>query len=124
MINRLLLILALCFAALFLSGTNAFASQFSGTYLYQVCNMDEDEKEYVKGGHAVCQSYISGVIDYHNVLRALKIAPKLNICVPDHVGTFDLQKVVLAYLKLNSQHDSFNASPAVTMALYEVFPCK
>ena len=86
--------------------------------------MNEKKEETVKGGHVVCQSYISGVIDYHNVLRALNIAPKVDICVPREASMYDLQEIVLNYLEKNVQHDDFNASPAVTMALYEVFPCK
>lgn len=102
----------------------AEAAQFTGYYLRQICAMDSKGGEIIKGGHSVCQSYISGVLDYHGVLQSMKIAPAIDICVPKDVALYDLQKIVLAYLYKNKTHDYFNASPAVTMALYEVFPCR
>lgn len=111
-------------AAVIFPVCGAQASQFSGAYLRQVCAMDEKGRETTKGGHAVCQAYISGVIDYHNVLRAMDIAPRVDICVPEKIASYDLQKIVVGYLRYHAEHDGFNASPAVTMALYEVFPCK
>lgn len=103
---------------------SAGAAQFSGAYLLQVCEMGPDGLEKSPGSHATCQSYISGVIDYHNVLRSLKIAPKVNICIPDNATLNDLHEIVLVYLRKHGEHDGFVAAPAVTMALYEVFPCK
>lgn len=102
----------------------AEAARFSGSYLLQVCEMDEDGKEKQNGSHATCQAYISGVIDYHNVLRSLKLAPQVNICIPQNVSLNGLHDVVLRYLRAHGEHDGFVAAPAVTMALYEVYPCK
>jgi hypothetical protein len=123
-INYIVQLIILAIASIGLNISPSYAAKVSGGYLYQMCSMNEKKEETVKGGHVVCQSYISGVIDYHNVLRALNIAPKVDICVPREASMYDLQEIVLNYLEKNVQHDDFNASPAVTMALYEVFPCK
>ena len=53
---------------------------FSGAYLLQLCQRDAAGNEMVPGGAAACQSYISGIIDYHNLLRSLGTAPSA-ICV-------------------------------------------
>ena len=116
-------ILTSLFLFLCLVPAGAEAARFSGAYLYQLCQMDKDGKEIVKGGHAVCQAYIAGVIDYHTVLQSMKIAPKLDICVPEKTGSATLHAVVLRYLEKNNTHDGFVAAPAVTMALYEKYPC-
>lgn len=102
----------------------AHAARFSGAYLYQLCQMDKDGKETLKGGHTACQSYIAGVIDYHDMLQSMKIAPKLDICVPEKTSSAKLHAVVLEYLARNNMHDQFTAAPAVLMALYQAFPCK
>jgi hypothetical protein len=102
----------------------ATAAQFGGAYLLHLCEKDAKGNEKVKGGHTACQAYIAGVIDYHNVLRSMKIAPKVNICVPDDANANLLHDTVLAFLRQSPEHDGFVAAPAVTMALYGRFPCR
>lgn len=102
-------------------GTGAL---ISGAYLLEICKSDADGKELVPGGHTACQAYIAGIIDYHNLLRSLGTAPSIDICVPNTVKLSDLQNIVWKYLEQNSQHDAFIAAPAVSLALFEVFPCK
>ncbi len=102
----------------------ADAARFSGAYLLHVCEMDDKGREKVKGGHTACQAYIAGVIDYHNVLRSMKLAPKVDICIPAEISHGDLHRVVLEFLRKHPEHDGFVAAPAVTMALYEIYPCK
>ncbi|MCB1557061.1 MAG: hypothetical protein KDJ15_07090 [Alphaproteobacteria bacterium] len=121
-----------CFLAFFFSFlgglfaplSSGHAAQFSGAYLLHVCDSGPDGRETVKGGHTACQAYIAGVVDYHNMLRSMKIAPQVDICVPERTAPRQIQDVVLAYLKAHPEHDSFVAAPAVTMALYDVFPCR
>lgn len=85
---------------------------------------DKDGREIVPGGHAACQSYISGVMDYHNLIRSLGTAPSVEFCVPEEVGLNELQNVVAAYLfRHKKQHGAFVASPAVALALYNAYPC-
>ena len=100
------------------------ATRFSGAYLLRVCEMDAKGRELVAGGHAACQSYIAGVMDYHNVLQSLYLAPKVDICVPASATMNDIQVTVLKYMRAHPEHDAFIAAPAVTMALYEVYPCR
>lgn len=121
---RILLLLAVFIAACCLRPGAAAASRFSGAYLMQLCDSDAKGKEIVKGGHTACQAYISGVIDYHDVLQSLDLAPKVDICLPKTITSGQLQAIVVTFLKNNKEHDAFIAAPAVTMALYQVYPCR
>lgn len=123
MFRFILLILAVC-----LLPTPSVAQQtgalISGAYLLEVCKRDAAGKETVAGGHTACQAYIAGVVDYHNLLRSLGTSPSVDLCVPRTVTVSDLQDIVWKYLEQNSQHDAFIAAPAVSLALFGVFPCK
>lgn len=99
-------------------------TQFSGAYLLHVCEMDAKGKEKVRGGHTACQAYITGVVDYHRILQSMKLAPKIDICVPSKTPITDVHRVVLAYLRKHKENDAFIAAPVVTMALYKSYPCK
>ncbi|MCI5060607.1 MAG: hypothetical protein MRY79_06000 [Alphaproteobacteria bacterium] len=96
----------------------------SGAYLYELCKRNEEGGEDTPGGHAACQSYIAGLVDYHNLLQSLNIPPSVDLCVPATANLNDLQDIVWRYLERNAQHDAFIAAPAVSLALFEVFPCK
>ena len=100
------------------------SARISASYLYEVCKEDEEGKETVEGGHSACQAYIAGVVDYHNLLQSLGTSPSIDICVPESVNMNDLQDIVWRYLEANSHHDAFVAAPAVSLAIFEVFPCK
>ncbi len=102
----------------------ARATRFSGAYLLHLCEMDQKGRELVKGGHNACQSYIAGVMDYHNVLQSLNLAPKIDICVPEKISMNQVHLIVLRYLRAHGEHDAFIAAPAVTMALYQTYPCR
>jgi len=102
----------------------AHAARFSGDYLLQMCASDKDGNELVPGGHTACQSYISGVMDYHNLIRSMGTSPSVEFCVPETVGLNELQEKVAAYIfKNKKQHGAFVASPAVALALYNYYPC-
>lgn len=100
------------------------AAEFSGRYLMHVCSMDKAGREIVPGGHTACQSYIAGILDYHNLIKSLKTAPGIDFCVPKDESLATLHKVVLLYLQKNGQHDGFIASPAVALALSQAYPCR
>ena len=97
---------------------------FSARYLEELCRSDAKGKEVVKGGHTACQSYISGVIDYHRLMQTLGTAPTIDFCVPNTEPMKKLQNIVWTYLRKNGQHSEFLAAPAVTLALYNYYPCK
>ena len=99
------------------------AGLFSSAYLQELCSSNEKGKEIVKGGHTACQAYISGVVDYHKLMKSLSSQPLMDICVPPTASKRRLQDIVWVYLAKNPQHGEFLASPAVTMALYEYYPC-
>lgn len=103
--------------------SQAQAARFSGAYLMKICSVDSTGNETAPGAHAACQSYISGVIDYHNMLRSMKIAPAIDFCIPETVTLNEIHVKVLRYLEENAQHDAFVAAPAVLMALYSSYPC-
>lgn len=107
-----------------LGGGQVLAREFSGAYLLQMCASAESGTELVPGGHIACQSYIAGVIDYHVLLRSLGTAPSIDFCIPDSVTLDLIQKVVALYLMRNRQHAEFVAAPAVSLALYQSWPCK
>lgn len=121
---RIFFLLAVLCASCLLSPGTADAARFSGAYLFKLCSMDDKGKEVVKGGHTACQAYIAGVIDYHDVLQSLELAPKVDICLPRDISSGQLQAIVLQFLQRNKEHDGFTAAPAVTMALYDVYPCR
>ncbi len=97
---------------------------FSGAYLLKLCERDENGNETIPKGHAACQAYIAGVVDYQDMLRSLGTRTSVDMCVPNTVKMNDLQDVVWKYLEINAQHDNFGAAPAVGLALSAVFPCK
>ena len=100
-------------------------AQFSGAYMMHVCARDAKGNEKVLNGHATCQSYIAGVVDYHTLVRSLGTAPSVDFCLPKGVKIKTLHDVVLRYLKKNPEnHSEFLASPAVALALFEEYPCK
>jgi hypothetical protein len=96
---------------------------FSTAYLMELCRRDNKGKEVVKGGHAACQSYISGIIDYHGLMTSLGTAPTIDFCVPNTERLDKIQDQVWLYLIQNKQHAEFIAAPAVALALYEYYPC-
>jgi len=98
-------------------------SFMSGAYLMKLCEMDGAGAEKIQGAHTACQSYIAGIIDYHKLLKSLGAPPSIDLCVPNTTKLFDLQKIVWVYLEKSAHHDAFNAAPAVSLALYEYYPC-
>lgn len=114
-------------ATLFLSSyaqADDKAGFFSGAYLKGLCESDRSGGEIVKGGHTACQAYIAGVVDYHKLMKSLGTAPTIDFCVPNTAPMKRLQNIVYVYLAKNPQNNDFVASPAVTLALYEYYPCK
>lgn len=104
------------------------AARFSGEYLLNVCMVDSAGKELVKGGKIACQGYISGVIDYHHMMRSFEGSEEMNaidFCIPETESLNDIHLRVLTYLLKNKKmHGKFVAAPAVSMALYQAYPCK
>lgn len=100
------------------------SAQFSGAYMREICKSHADGSETVEGGHAACQAYIAGVLDYHGTLKALGTEPSLSICFPRAVKIAEMQKIVWRYIDRNPPVDAFAAAPAVIMALASAFPCK
>ncbi|PCJ02737.1 MAG: hypothetical protein COB14_01900 [Alphaproteobacteria bacterium] len=112
-------------ACLSLSPYKLHAAKFSGDYLLKVCSVNRDGRERVEGGKIACQAYISGVIDYHNVLRSMGLTTDMDFCIPEKVTLNELHVRVLVYLYEHVKlHRKFVAAPAVSMALYSLYPCR
>lgn len=122
--HRKYLALILLFVVIGLSSRDAGAAQFSGDYLMKVCAVNKNGEELIKGGKIACQAYISGVIDYHNMLRSMDLTSNMNFCIPESVTLNELQVQVFSYLKRNKKlHRNFVAAPAVAMSLFSNYPC-
>ncbi len=124
MIKRFVVVLAVLVSCLLVPIKSANAAQFSGEYLIKVCAVDSSGRELVKNGKIACQAYISGVIDYHNMLRAMNLTSDMNFCIPEDMSLNELQIRILAYLyKRAKLHRKFTAAPGVAMALFSLYPC-
>lgn len=88
--------------------------------------MDKTGEEIVPGGKIACQSYISGVIDYHNMLRSMDLTSSdMNFCIPETVTLNEIHLRVLSYMyKRAKLHRKFVAAPGVAMALFSLYPCR
>ena len=93
------------------------AAYLTGADLIKMCVSKEEKRQ------SMCFGYISGIIDYHNLIRSLGTAPTVNFCVPNQMPLGDVTARVMTYLSKSPQHDDFIAAPAVAMALYVYFPC-
>ena len=92
-------------------------SYVRGGDLLSVCRVESKNT-------AFCESYIAGIIDYHNMLRSLNNEPAVRFCIPARYTLKQVTKIVLDDLAKSPQHDHFTAAPAVTLALFKTFPCK
>lgn len=103
----------------------ARAAEFSGEYLLKVCALDREGNEVIPGGKIACQAYISGVIDYHNMLRSMDLTSDMNFCVPTDTTLNEIHMQVLSYMyKHKMLHRKFVAAPGVAMALFSAYPCR
>ena len=101
------------------------AARFTGSYLLQLCEKNDRGGEKVPKGHAICQSYIAGILDLHNMMKTIsRDFPNADVCVPANVSLNSIHNTVLEYLRKNAQHDQFTAAPAVVTALYQAYPCR
>lgn len=123
-IGWFVVVLAIFSGGLLFPLRSAHAAQFSGQYLLKVCAVDSSGREVIKGGKIACQAYLSGVIDYHNMLRAMDLTSEMNFCISEDVSLNELQIRVSAYLyKRAKLHRKFTAAPGVAMALFSLYPC-
>lgn len=120
------MILRVCFVLMALTvSSQSYAARFSGEYLLRVCSLDERGQETIKGGKIACQAYISGVIDYHNMLKATDFPVTFKFCIPQRATLNTIQQGVWLYMKSREKlHRKFLAAPGVAMALLHLYPCK
>ncbi|MEM7651097.1 MAG: Rap1a/Tai family immunity protein [Pseudomonadota bacterium] len=102
----------------------AKAARFSGDYLLKICGVNEQGEELVEGGHIACQSYIAGVMDYHNLIRSLGTSPSVDFCVPEEATMKEIHSRVANYINDNHHEQGpFIAAPGVALALFKAYPC-
>ncbi|MGN7438776.1 MAG: Rap1a/Tai family immunity protein [Alcanivorax sp.] len=123
--SKILAVVFLCVFCLCVTfSSKAYSAQFSGEYLIKVCSMNKYGEEIIKGGKIACQAYIAGVIDYHNMLRAMDLTSDMNFCIPKDVSLNEIHTRVLAYMYERAKlHRKFVAAPGVAMALFSIYPC-
>lgn len=93
--------------------------------LTQLCGYDAQGRELAPSAHASCQSYMAGIIDYHDLFRSVgKTTPNIDFCLPQTITYTDLQRVVLEYLQAHSNFADSPAASAVVIALHNDFPCE
>lgn len=118
---RLRRIILLFVLAAWLAGSRmipAEAAYLTGADLLRRCRPSSVESQ------RFCESYIAGIIDYHNLIRSLGTAPSVDFCIPRDASIQEVTRQVLKYLARYPEHDHFIASPAVAMALYKTYPCR
>lgn len=92
--------------------------------LTQLCGFDAQGRELAPSAHASCQSYIAGIIDYHDLFRSVgKTEANIDFCLPQTITYTDIQRVVLEYLQLNAGFPDSPASSAIVISLRNEFPC-
>ena len=102
----------------------AHAARFSGEYLIKVCAVNRYGEELIKGGKIACQAYISGVIDYQNMVRSMGASTGTEFCIPETESLNEIQLRVLKYfLEYKKLHRKFVAAPGVALALSSAYPC-
>ncbi|MBK67746.1 MAG: hypothetical protein CMP22_06410 [Rickettsiales bacterium] len=70
-----------------------------------------------------CIGYIEGLIDYHVLIRSLGTAPTVDFCIPQDAKMEDVVVQVIDYLHQYEMNDPFIAAPAISLALFDAFPC-
>jgi hypothetical protein len=95
----------------------AIAANMTAGALVNLCQSDD------LADRRSCHGYIAGIIDYHRLIKSLGTAPGVDFCIPDGVKFSTITNLVVTYIQRQNQHKSFIASPAVTLALYDRYPC-
>jgi hypothetical protein len=96
---------------------------FSGHQILELCRAHIDGTNTIKSN--ICASYIAGMVDYQNVLLGLGwLAKKDGWCLPEHVTTRQLVRVVVEHME-NIPHEILNDAGAaqVSLALLNTYPC-
>ncbi len=116
--KRFILTAALCCAAVPAHATISIGS------LTQLCGFDSAGKELAPGAHAGCQSYIAGIVDYHELFKSVgKSSASIDFCLPPTLTYADIQRVVLEYLQSHAQFKESPAASAVVISLHNEFSC-
>lgn len=87
--------------------------------LYNFCSESNPDNNVT-----ACHAYIMGVLDYHTLMKSIKLTPGVDFCLPPSYKMEVLQVIVSEYIKDNPQNADFLAAPIVGMALSNSFPCE
>jgi hypothetical protein len=115
--KRKILLICCLLAMMPVSAMAQSTSYVRGGDLLSICRVESKKTEF-------CESYVAGIIDYHNMLRSLKTEPGVRFCIPARYTLTQVTEIVLRDLANSPQHDHFTAAPAVTLALFKAFPCR
>lgn len=89
-----------------------------GKALALLCNSPKPDDQFS------CQSYIAGIVDYHNLIKSLGASPGVDFCIPPGATMSEIKQIVIRYIALHTEHQDFIAAPGVAMGLYSAYPCK
>jgi hypothetical protein len=106
----------LLFSAL-LFGERAEAQYVNGNTLLEWCEGDRRTDD------AACTGYIAGITDVTDTYERWALLTARDFCIPEHVNTPQLQKIVIKGLNEEPERLHMAAGGAVVNILFEAFPC-
>ena len=90
------------------------------TFLRQFCD-DGGSTDTSDTRRFVCEIYITGVVDFHNLAYLGKNEPLF--CVPEHTVGPELRIAITKWLDRNTEPKDAPALMAVSLALRDQWPC-
>ena len=122
--NSVIALLAIMAAFVLVSPTQTRAQSqmlslktLTGSDLVSLCQSKNSED------NTRCIGYIEGVIDYHILIRSLGTAPTVDFCIPQNTAMKDVVVKVVDYLHQYDLNDPYLATPGISLALFDAFPC-
>jgi hypothetical protein len=93
------------------------AAFMTGKSLLALCSSTDKDNLFA------CENYIAGVVDYHKLVRSLGTAPSVDFCLPNDIKMQSISRIVTVYLAQHPEQHNFVAAPAVSLAIYNQYPC-
>jgi hypothetical protein len=114
--------LAICFAFILISTTNAQAAFFTAGHLLETCQSYTEGGDYNNADERLCNAYIMGVHDTAKSYESLYAGAPL-YCEPPRVNSDQMVLAVKRYLLANPEFAHSPAAPKVVDAFTAAFPC-
>ena len=118
------------FAALFSTASMSCAASdpmprhyISSQQLNLFCNTVGKSDDEARLMRALCQTYVVGVVDGHELVALVSPKPLRVFCLPEGIFNAQLTDAVIAWMKKNKVELNEPAAPSVFSALKDAFPC-